>query len=229
LSFAKGNVAVNGGKWYYEVRIQISGQMQIGWASPNYNPKVIPHSHFFLTFQNNTGDIWAFDGSKQQKLKNNAGTGYGEYWTNGDIIGVGLDLETKTLQFWRNGKDLGPAFTDVTCGGGRLVPVLGLVKRAKVSVNFGRESFAFPQNSMNMLHCFLSEKEIETLSKLFGKYKGNVWDGIWGNGMVDISNEENDEKSEVKDSIHGQGVLTFQKNLGKVGGISGVNLNRIYG
>ena len=40
LSYAKGNVAVNGGKWYYEVRIQISGQMQLGWASTSYNPKV---------------------------------------------------------------------------------------------------------------------------------------------------------------------------------------------
>lgn len=153
-----------------------------------------------MKFQTNTGDIWTFDGSRQQKLKNGSGTVYGEYWTNGDIIGVGLDLESKTIQYWRNGKDLGAAFTDVTCGGARLVPVFGIIKRAKISVNFGKDTFAFPQSSLNMLHCFLSEKEIDQLSKLFIKYK-------------EISNEEN-EGGEPKDSIHGQGVLTFQKNLG---------------
>ncbi len=77
-------------------------------------------------------------------------------------------------RFWRNGKDLGVAFNDVNTNGGRLVPCIGLVKRVKVNVNFGKESFAFPQNSFNMLHCFLSDKEIEQLAKLFTKYKGTT-------------------------------------------------------
>ena len=53
------------------------------------------------------------------------------------------------------------------------MPVIGLVKRCKVQVNFGKDQLAFPQSSFNILHCFLSEKEIDQLAKLYAKYKGN--------------------------------------------------------
>jgi hypothetical protein len=85
-----------------------------------------------------------------------------------------LDVDNKSIQYWRNGKDLGVAFTDVNTNGVRLVPMIGMAKRVKCSVNFGKDSYAFPQSSFNMLHCFLSEKEIEQLAKLFAKYKGTL-------------------------------------------------------
>ncbi len=40
LSWAKGNVRVNGGKWYFEVRLAYSGTMQIGWCTESYDPRV---------------------------------------------------------------------------------------------------------------------------------------------------------------------------------------------
>ncbi len=55
LEYVVGNVRVNGGKWQYEARIVTTGQMQIGWCTTNYNPRVstpciIMHKHPILIF-----------------------------------------------------------------------------------------------------------------------------------------------------------------------------------
>lgn len=55
--------------------------------------------------------------SGQQKLRNNGNKGtfeYGEYCcTQGDVIGCSVDFQAKTVQFWKNGKSMGVAFSDV--------------------------------------------------------------------------------------------------------------------
>jgi len=213
VSWAKGNVRVNGGKWYFEVRIITTGQMQIGWCTANFNPKI-----------NSPGDSWTYDGSRQNKFRNNnAGTIYGEYWTNGDVIGCSLDVDTKSIQYWRNGKDLGVAFNDVNTGGGRLTPIIGVAKRAKCQFNFGKDTFAFPQDSFNILHSFLTEKELETLGKLFAKYRDIGNNALIAEKKEEIqksrSKEEEDGSTngepdvDLKESIHGNGLLEFQKDL----------------
>lgn len=83
-----------------------------------------------------------------------------------------MNVDGRTIQFWRNGKDLGVAFTEVSSGGNRLIPVFGVGRRGKCQVNFGKETFAYPQSGYNGLHLFLSEKEIDDLQKLFAKYRG---------------------------------------------------------
>jgi hypothetical protein len=40
VEYVKGNVAVNGGKWYLEMKVIASGSLNFGWATNNYNPKV---------------------------------------------------------------------------------------------------------------------------------------------------------------------------------------------
>jgi len=213
LAWAKGNVKVNGGKWFFEVRIITAGQMQIGWCTINFNPKT-----------NTQGDSWTYDGSKQNKFRNNgSGTFYGDYWSNGDVITCAIDIDVKAIQFWKNGKDMGVAFNDVNIAGGRLTPIVGIAKRSKCQFNFGKEPFAFPQDGYNILHSFLTEKELETLGKLFIKYKD-----IGNQVMLEEKKEENkgrkakeeeEEKGdeieiEAKESIHGAGLLEFQKDIG---------------
>mmetsp|Transcript_17632 Transcript_17632/g.24490 ORF Transcript_17632/g.24490 Transcript_17632/m.24490 type:complete len:605 (+) Transcript_17632:224-2038(+) len=204
VEFAIGNVRINSGKWYYEVRIVTSGQIQIGWSTTKFNNKT------------NTGDSWTYDGSRQLKLRNGQGNDrYGEYWSTGDIIGCAVDVEAKTIQFWRNGKDLGVAYNDVTTGGVRLAPLVGVARRTKVQVNFGKDSFAFPQEGYNMLHCFLTEKEIDQLLKLFIKYRD-----IGNEGLIEEKKQENNNNKDqpvevdLKESIHGAGLMEFAKDLG---------------
>jgi len=141
---------------------------------------------------------------------------YGEYWSNGDVIGCSIDIENKSVQYWRNGKDLGVAHTDVQSHL-RFVPVLGLSRRVKCSANFGKDAFSHNQDTYNMLHSFLSDKEIDQLSKLFSKYRD-----LGNQGLIEEKKaakegkqEESEEKKvEFKESIHGSGLLEFQKDLG---------------
>ena len=41
---------------------------------------------------------------------------YGEAWSVGDIIGTLIDFDRKVVQFWRNNKLLGKAFTEIKTG-----------------------------------------------------------------------------------------------------------------
>eukprot|EP01117_Protostelium_nocturnum_P005373 TRINITY_DN1954_c0_g1_i1.p1 TRINITY_DN1954_c0_g1~~TRINITY_DN1954_c0_g1_i1.p1 ORF type:complete len:417 (+),score=151.64 TRINITY_DN1954_c0_g1_i1:985-2235(+) len=188
LDYVVGNCKVNNGKWYYEVRIQQSGQIQLGWATHSYHPK------------NSTGESWVYDGSKQQKMSQNSpGDRYGETFNMGDLIGCAVDVGARTAQYWRNGTDLGVAFQDVTPGRGRIVPLIALGRRTKVQVNFGKDTFAYPVDGYNPLHVFLTEKEVDGVAKIFNKYK-------------DIGN--GGEGADQKDAVHGDGYTQFVKDLG---------------
>jgi hypothetical protein len=76
------------------------------------------------------------------------------------------------MNFYKNGKDLGVAFTDVTVGNSRIMPCAALSRKTKLMFNFGKDPFSYPIKGYNMLHMQLSEKEVEQLAKLFQKYKG---------------------------------------------------------
>jgi len=119
---------------------------------------------------------------------------------------------------------MGIAFNDVNSTAGRLTPIVGVSRRCKVLFNFGKDPFAFPQEGCNMLHSFLTEKEIEALSKLFTKYRD-----IGNQALLDERKQEAKERSkdededkgaqidiELKESIHGGGLMEFQKELGIV-------------
>jgi Kip1 ubiquitination-promoting complex protein 1 len=53
-----------------------------------------------------TSDSFAYDG-KRVKVWRLEAKPYGEAWSSGDVIGVGLDLGAGSASFWRNGKPLG--------------------------------------------------------------------------------------------------------------------------
>jgi hypothetical protein len=49
-----------------------------------------------------------------------------------------------------------------------------LVIGQQCSFNFGKTPFTYPHpnSDFKVLHCFLSEAEVESLNQLFNKYKG---------------------------------------------------------
>lgn len=94
---------------------------------------------------------WDADVVRGRKWHGDAeGEAYGEVCCPGDVVGVLLDADKRTLSFTRNGKDLGVAFTwewvmramcsDVTYLGG-LFPVVSLEKEETVLVNLGQFQF----------------------------------------------------------------------------------------
>jgi hypothetical protein len=82
-------------------------------------------------------------------------------------------VKGKNIQFWRNGKDLGVAFSGISFDGKRCCPLVGLSRRSAVLFNFGKEPFSYPVDGYNLLHSFLSDEELVTLTQLYLKYKGD--------------------------------------------------------
>ncbi len=54
------------------------------------------------------------------------------------------------------------------------------------SFNFGKTPFAYPHpnSDYKVLHCFLSEAEVEKLNQLFNKYKGKVTTTTHTRGLI---------------------------------------------
>eukprot|EP01116_Phalansterium_solitarium_P006642 TRINITY_DN18983_c0_g1_i1.p1 TRINITY_DN18983_c0_g1~~TRINITY_DN18983_c0_g1_i1.p1 ORF type:complete len:531 (-),score=60.87 TRINITY_DN18983_c0_g1_i1:114-1601(-) len=177
--YAVGNVCISKGKWFYEVRLE--GSAQLGWASRDFTPT------------GEVGECWLWDTQRQQKMRaknlsetqgyyggyyggnsnGNPETKYGEAVSQGDVIGVGLDLDTRTLQFWLNGKDLGAAFTDVTPDERFFRPFIGVSRKTKLNVNFGKDGFVFPPSfalGFDTLHQRLSGDQLATLDALFDRF-----------------------------------------------------------
>ena len=41
---------------------------------------------------------------------------YGRYWECGDVIGVCIDMDKRTIEFYLNGESLGIAFSNISKG-----------------------------------------------------------------------------------------------------------------
>ncbi|KAL6069553.1 Ryanodine receptor 44F [Balamuthia mandrillaris] len=189
----KANTKVKSGKWYYEVKLQTNGLMQIGWCTPSFSPNA--------SEGNGVGDddkSWAYDGSRSLKWHSGS-TYYGQYWYTGDVIGCAVDFDEKKMSFYKNGSNLGVAFDNFNAGEG-LFPAMTLSQSQKVVVNFGSTNFTYPLEGHKGLHCFLSEQDMQNLGTLFNKYKG-----------VGISLSESGETGDV---MKGQGMMQYAADLG---------------
>lgn len=70
---------------------------------------------------------------------------YGPYWRSGDILGVCIDMDAGTIEYHRNGKALGEAFSDIGRGAGiALFPAFSLAYNDSVTANFGGSPFRHP-------------------------------------------------------------------------------------
>jgi len=197
----RADVKVRAGKWYYEVKLLTYGKMHIGWCTD----KCEVQTNSYETGIGNDNESYAYDGSCQKAWHGSASNNerYGEYWNNGDVVGSLIDLESKTISYYRNGKDLGVAFNNVTIGDG-LYPALSLQKRQKCLFNFGKEPFSYPLTEVfpdvHPLHLNLSKQQQEELEKCFDKYKNIA--------------HNTTESGEILDIISGPGLLEYGQDLG---------------
>jgi hypothetical protein len=126
-----GTVGMPSGKWYWEVYMASSADAIIGVTTdPSLNDAV---------YGGSTSTSWAYLNYNGQKRTNNSSSAYGATWTTGDIIGVALDMDSGTLEFYKNGVSQGQAFTGIT---GTALPSLTDAGNTLTSViaNFGQDS-----------------------------------------------------------------------------------------
>jgi len=129
-----GTLAVGSGKWYYEAK-SISGTpgdrvLKLGWGNPDKSP------------QNQIQASIIYRSSDGNKYIDNSGSAYGATYTDGDIIGVALDISGGTVTFYKNGTTQG----NITISGGLddgtfYIPFGEVGNTDKVSFNFGNPPF----------------------------------------------------------------------------------------
>jgi len=194
-------VKLKGGKWFYEVKLVTYGKIHIGFVSEKCN----------IPTNTNTGighdtESWSYDGNYQSAW--HGGTEqkrYGEYWNSNDIIGVVLDCDAKTISYYRNGKELGIAHSNVTIGDG-LYPAASLMYAQKIQFNFGSTQFKYNLTEIypdiHPIHVNLTKEQHIQLTKLYEQYKG-----------LGINLSQSGESDDV---IKANGLLQFTQDLGIV-------------
>ncbi len=173
------------GKWIYEAQMMTNGLGQIGWCQLNTK----------FTSTHGVGDdqgSYSYDGYRKVTFHDGKNT-YGELWDSGDIIGCGIDLDKKQMEFFLNGKSLGIAFNNIPVGENiAYFPGISVSDGERCSFNFGSdspfhysypgyESFDLPisilngtyeitEGILNLFKFFLIPKIINNSSKEISKY-----------------------------------------------------------
>ena len=127
---ASSTFGVSSGKWYWEVRSTDSingGSSIIGIVDNTFT-----NENFFAS--NSDGYGYA---ATALKYNNSSNSSYGATWTNGDIIGVALDLDAGTLTFYKNNSSQGTAYSSIS---GTFSPVFSGQNGTTYVVNFGQDS-----------------------------------------------------------------------------------------
>lgn len=159
------------GKWYWEVKLD-SG------AIPNVIG--ISNKSFPLSYFDNSPYWRSFYPFGSSSLRFPESTSYGSGWVVGDIIGVALDLDNGTLEFYKNGLSMGVSHKDVKDLGEVFPTISTMNTSAKtITFNFGATPFAysvppkFNAYNVEIANKFLISSNLNTdLISLFKK--GNI-------------------------------------------------------
>jgi hypothetical protein len=131
-----GTFSLTSGKWYWE--IVISGgngsSSMIGVAEANKG-----------TARRWTGANGWYYYETGVLYNNLSSTSYGSSYTNGDVIGVALDMDNGNLVFYKNNTSQGTAYSSGTFSGKTIMPAVGNGGSATVTytLNAGARSFAY--------------------------------------------------------------------------------------
>jgi len=127
---AYATIGMSSGKWYWEVTCVTGG-----------NAYMIGIGKDGGLFDWQTTNGYSYFASNGNKYNNSAGSAYGATFTNGDVIGVALDMDAGTLAFYKNGTSQGTAFSSLT---GTYFPCLqNAGNLCTQTYNFGQRPFAY--------------------------------------------------------------------------------------
>ena len=109
---ATGTLAVNKGKWYYEVKRQDNGGTITNWMYVGFRP--IDRSY---------GTTRVYRSSNGDYYNGSAYVSYGASWGDGDILGIALDYDNDTIEFYKNGVSQGSQTSTGLCDGTLVTPI----------------------------------------------------------------------------------------------------------
>ena len=136
----RANKFVSSGKWYYEVKVGNNQYTSFGVGSSDYD----------LDEQGgewiNVDNVYGFYPYSGKVYDGSSARTYATADTSaaGNVYGVAIDMDAKTLRFYENGKDLGVAF-DETFNKESVAPMAWLYDGDGTDeYNFGQKPFKFP-------------------------------------------------------------------------------------
>ena len=137
-----GTIGVSSGKWYYEMKADnTAGGIGVGFAPRQFADEVGSISVRY----NSPGSI-IVDGTTHSSLAT---------FTSGDVIGVALNLDDNTVQFYKNGSTVGSAYA-VTSGYTYLplivIPSTG-TSSTGATFNFGQRAWVYSAPSNHKALC----------------------------------------------------------------------------
>ncbi|WP_432664886.1 SPRY domain-containing protein [Wukongibacter baidiensis] len=126
---------VTSGKWYYEVKIEEGGRIDAAMVGVTTKDEVLNHGTSIDSLQ--YGRVYRGNGTTWINNKS-----YGEVYNVGDTIGVALDMDNGTIEFYKNGESQGIAYTDLLSLN-EVYPFLIIYDTGKMTANFGNTPFQY--------------------------------------------------------------------------------------
>jgi hypothetical protein len=102
----RSTFCVDKGKWYWEIK-------KTSASSADTVIGIMEQSEAFNTYIGSTAKGYGYI-STANKVNNSSQSSYGATYTNGDIIGVALDMDNGTLVFYKNGSSQGTAYSSLS-------------------------------------------------------------------------------------------------------------------
>lgn len=129
----RANMGKSSGKWYWE--------MTMTTTNANQMVGVFNGTPAFTSYVGETADGWTYF-ANGQKIHTNSFVNYGASYASGDIIGVALDMDNGTIEFFKNGTSQGQAYTGLS---GTFYPAQSMysVSAFVNTVNFGASAFSY--------------------------------------------------------------------------------------
>ena len=126
-------VGVSTGRWYWEY-LETAGSSLLGISNT---------SLLTTQYPGQTSTTYSYFGRDSQKVNNGSFVSYGQSFTVGDTIGVAFDATGGTLSFYKNGVNLGVAFSGIS--NDTYFPAFSRGADTPAGkVNFGQKPFKFP-------------------------------------------------------------------------------------
>ena len=173
-----GNMFFDSGKWYWEISFS-------GFTNQYEAVGIMAHNPGIRTYPGDfVGAYWYVPGgNKVSNADGWAGTSYGSTWNQGDIIGIALDADNKTLTFYKNGVSQGTAFTNLssTSKWGPVVGDYANVSGANFILNAGQRPYvhAAPSGYKSLNTANLPTPTVADGSKYFDT---KLWTGTGSGG-----------------------------------------------